>query len=131
MKLSMQKMVVEGDKLPRGYGIAWVDHLTYRIICLPFPVNHIARRIRAWWHRVRNVYITDGEKALMEARRIRKRTDRDIANMFDIVSNKVYAVAFKDGQESSWDQLSKLIIEGRTEDERRRLQKAEGGEMAE
>lgn len=96
MKLSMQKMIMDGEMIPRGYGLAWVDHASYHMICLPFPINHIAREIRAWWHRVRNVEITDGEKSLMEAQRIRDRMDQ----MYSVAADKVYSVAYNDGRKS-------------------------------
>lgn len=110
MKIALQKITLEGETIPRGYGIAWVDGLSYRIICLPFPMNHIVRWIRDWWFRVRNVKLTDGEKALATARRIRKRTDRDITNMYDMVSKNVYDVAFRDGQNASLDQIGKYFF---------------------
>jgi len=90
MRLSLQKKLLEGEMIPRGYGIAWVDHRSYHLICLPFPVNHIARRVRAWWHRVRNVRIEImGELALIEAGRIRDRAERDRDRMLGTISRRV------------------------------------------
>jgi hypothetical protein len=43
----------ELETLPRGYGFAWIDWDTHRCVCLPVPLNFIARHFRDWWYRVR------------------------------------------------------------------------------
>jgi hypothetical protein len=42
--------VQEGERRPRGYGLAWWDLRTNEAICMPVPVNLAAGVLRRVWH---------------------------------------------------------------------------------
>lgn len=47
----MRRVVTEGELLPRGYGAAWHDPTSRRVVCYPIPLHWIAgvaRRI--YWN---------------------------------------------------------------------------------
>lgn len=47
--LSMERIVIDGGQLPRGYGIAWWLPLTQCAYCLPIPLNKIVGSFRNWY----------------------------------------------------------------------------------
>jgi hypothetical protein len=61
--------VVEGEMLPRGYGVAWRRWDRHAAVCLPVGVNIIAGWLRAIYQRVRRgLNPTPFEKELQKVR---------------------------------------------------------------
>lgn len=52
-RISMWRDAHNGETLPRGYGIAWVEFYADRAVCLPVPLHIIASFIRTAWQKVR------------------------------------------------------------------------------
>lgn len=52
-RISAFRYASQGEMLPRGYGIAWVEFCTDRAVCLPVPLHIIASFIRTAWQKVR------------------------------------------------------------------------------
>ena len=44
-----RRMVTEGEKVPRGYGIAWDDYSTFEYVGYPVGLHLFARTIRQLW----------------------------------------------------------------------------------
>ena len=47
---SLEIMVMEGERFPRGYGFAYRDFDRNRLIALPIPLNLLVGRLRNLWH---------------------------------------------------------------------------------
>jgi len=47
------RMIAEGGRIPRGYGVAWVLPQAQALCCLPIPLNRVAGSVRNWWLRWR------------------------------------------------------------------------------
>jgi hypothetical protein len=61
--------VVEGEMLPRGYGLAWRRWDRHATVCLPLGLNIIAGVLRAIYQRIqRGINPTPFEKELAKAR---------------------------------------------------------------
>lgn len=44
--IKIRKEVCEGDLIPNGYGISYVDYISYKAICYPIPFNFIVSIFR-------------------------------------------------------------------------------------
>ena len=53
-KIASRKRISEGDDIPKGYGIAWVDFLSMEAVCYPMGLNFMAR-----WFRDAKYWIKD------------------------------------------------------------------------
>jgi hypothetical protein len=51
--IGLWKPLRECERLPRGYGIAWIDPYAEMAWCLPVPLHLFAGVIRRWWHLMR------------------------------------------------------------------------------
>jgi hypothetical protein len=53
MALKIAQEIAHGEKLPRGYGIAWQVFEPHRMlprqVCMPVPLNVLARVLRDAW----------------------------------------------------------------------------------
>lgn len=50
MALNIIKRIDQGGLLPRFYGVAWFDDWrTHSAVCLPVPINVLARVLRDAW----------------------------------------------------------------------------------
>jgi hypothetical protein len=52
-RISAFRYATQGEMLPRGYGIAWVEFHADRAVCLPVPLHIIASVVRTAWQKVR------------------------------------------------------------------------------
>lgn len=43
------RYIHQGETIPAGYGIAWVDPAANRLACYPVPIHLIVRARRAWY----------------------------------------------------------------------------------
>lgn len=62
--MEVKKYLKEGDKIPKGWGIAYVEIPTYKVAIYPIPLNIIVslmRRIRRWFMYGHKLYY-DAEK---------------------------------------------------------------------
>lgn len=53
-KIISYREIEEGEAIPRFYGIAYQDPLSFRFICYPFPLNHLIGFISRWVWKHRN-----------------------------------------------------------------------------
>ncbi len=51
MRISKQKL--EGERPPKGYGVAWIDFDCATWTCYPIPFNWLARAVREAYFRIR------------------------------------------------------------------------------
>jgi hypothetical protein len=42
--------LAEGSRIPKGYGMAWMEPDIEQYVCLPVPVNILAAVARRVWH---------------------------------------------------------------------------------
>jgi hypothetical protein len=49
IRVPYQKYVREGEIMPRGYGLAWREVNRPVFVCLPIPLNLVARWAREFW----------------------------------------------------------------------------------
>jgi len=54
IKIRISEHLREGQKLPKGYGVSYIDHLTCTIVAYPFPLNYLVALLRNIWNKVRN-----------------------------------------------------------------------------
>ncbi|MET3390652.1 hypothetical protein ABIC33_001275 [Variovorax sp. 1140] len=47
--MKIRKYCGQGEMLPRGYGIAWVDFASDKAVCYPVVLNLVAAFLRAAW----------------------------------------------------------------------------------
>lgn len=48
-----QKRLRSGERLPRGYGLAYYEDLYMEAVCYPVPINWVVWTIRELWTRLR------------------------------------------------------------------------------
>ena len=48
--MKIAKEVLEGERYPKGYGLAWRDFSRRVSICYPVPLNLILNLLRRLWH---------------------------------------------------------------------------------
>ena len=85
-----RRHIDEGDVVPFGYGVAWVDHARCEWVCLPLGVNMVAAAVRRFYHwavtqPVRNPSLLDvaffkGREYEREYRRQRDKRDDAVIN---------------------------------------------------
>lgn len=46
----MMRYVHQGETIPAGYGIAWVDFAANRLACYPVPLHLVVRAARRVWY---------------------------------------------------------------------------------
>lgn len=44
------RYIHQGETIPPGYGIAWLDPVANRLACYPVPINIIVRAARRVWY---------------------------------------------------------------------------------
>ena len=47
--MSLRKTCVQGETIPRGYGIAWFNYAAALTICYPIPLNLVLQAARSLW----------------------------------------------------------------------------------
>ena len=55
-KVMTRKGIYEGERIPRGYGIAYGDFASCRYICYPIPLHLIVRLIREVYFKVQVLF---------------------------------------------------------------------------
>ena len=59
--------IQEGERLPRGYGVAYYDVARYQAICYPIPFNLLIKALREIYYRVASPSISEREKQVARA----------------------------------------------------------------
>lgn len=60
------RQIAEGEYLPRGYGVVYVNHYSRTFVAYPFPLNWIVGSMRELWFKIRNKPISDMDKEIMK-----------------------------------------------------------------
>lgn len=47
--MKIRRYTNEGELLPRGYGVAWLDPCFNRAVCYPFPFHRAIGWLRRWY----------------------------------------------------------------------------------
>ena len=85
--------LVEGQKIPWGYGVAYWDIDTYKAVCYPIPINLIVNLWRKVTYYIMQPSPRKQERMLLDAYQKglrkgydigRKSLERDIVNYLDI-----------------------------------------------
>lgn len=45
----IRKLIWQGQKFPRGYGMAWLDYRRNAAVCYPIPLNVVMRAVYLVW----------------------------------------------------------------------------------
>lgn len=62
------RCVMQGERIPRGYGVAWVDFERNVLIALPIPLNVVARAVRwVYFEAMRAGYPSAYDRRLRDA----------------------------------------------------------------
>ena len=49
VKMRIRKLIWQGERYPRGYGMAWLDFQRNAAVCYPIPLNVIVRAAYLVW----------------------------------------------------------------------------------
>ena len=65
-RLIIAQRIAEGEAIPKGYGIAYLEDYGAIAVCYPFSLNHFIAWIRCGWLKVRNAKADFVTKAYWE-----------------------------------------------------------------
>ena len=66
-RIILKKEVVEGARLPPGYGVAYYDWTMYRCVAYPVPLNLVVAVANRFWHWVTMWHPLAVERKVQEA----------------------------------------------------------------
>jgi len=64
MKITAYRLE-EGERIPRGYGIAYYDVLTDSIVCYPIPLNVVVNVCKKLYYRIVSLSLDEKDKLQM------------------------------------------------------------------
>ena len=50
MRISLLRQKEASVMYPKGWGLVYVDYVTFTAICAPIPLNLLFRWLRTWWN---------------------------------------------------------------------------------
>jgi hypothetical protein len=47
--MTLRRLIWQGERYPRGYGMAWLDYQRNAAVCYPIPLNVVMRAVYLAW----------------------------------------------------------------------------------